>query len=95
MDYSNFYKSKNVFKETNQIPKDKTKFYEYWVRQFICQHQRHIYERVTVKITRYLEYLKSNSKVDPWQVAQAEDAVYLFVNNILNLNINNKGSTVD
>ena len=36
MDYSNFYRFKNYLIETKKIPKEKVKYYEYWLKQFIC-----------------------------------------------------------
>lgn len=94
MDYSNFYKFKNFLKETKQIPREKTKYYEYWVKQFIYHCQRNFKEKLTSNITLYLESLKSNAEFKNWQVEQAEEAVTLFAKNILNLQLDSPLSPI-
>lgn len=69
--------------ESEKIPKDKTKYYLYWVRRFLKQCNYQPDNINTEQIEKYLDSLEADESIADWQVKQAADAVILYVERFL------------
>lgn len=65
------------------VPKDKIKFYIYWVRRFLKSCNYQLENINTERVSKYLDSLEADEKIADWQAKQAADAVILYVEKYL------------
>ncbi|MBP7765098.1 MAG: hypothetical protein KA113_07920 [Syntrophaceae bacterium] len=62
------------------VPENQVSFYAFWVSRFVRFLNSADDKPISLKIQSFLDTLKGDPKLLDWQIAQAKDAVTLYLN---------------
>jgi len=62
------------------VPENQVSFYAFWASRFVRFLNSADDKPISLKIQSFLDTLKGDPKLLDWQIAQAKDAVTLYLN---------------